>query len=75
MNTSVEVTDEAPAPSVEGGATDSSGNPVQTNTSGEVNTNLQEEDPWMKAKFTETPTTEKETAEGAPPSNPVTKEI
>ena len=45
MNTSVEVTDgETPAPSVEGGATDSSGNPVQTNTTSEVSDNLQEED-------------------------------
>ena len=79
MNTSVEVTDDsaapAPAPSVEGGATDSSGKAVETNTSSEVNTNLQEEDPWMKAKFAETPQTEQESAEGAPPSNPVTKEI
>ena len=81
MNTSVEVTDDAaapapaPAPSVEGGATDSSGKAVETNTSSEVNTNLQEEDPWMKAKFAETPENEQKSAEGAPPSNPVTKEI
>jgi len=73
MNTSVEVTEgDAPAPSVEGGATDSSGNPVQTNTTSEVNDNLQEEDPWLKSKFSEAP----EAVEAdAPPSNPETKEI
>ena len=74
MNTSVEVTDTeapAPAPSVEGGDTDSSGNPVQTNTTDEVNTNLQEEDPWMKSKFAEAPAN----ASDVPPSNPETKEI
>lgn len=80
MNTSVEVTDgegasaEAPAPTVEGGATDSSGNPVQTNTTAEVGDNLQEEDPWLKSKFAEAP--ESETADAAaPPANPETKEI
>jgi len=73
MNTSVEVTEgDAPAPSVEGGATDSSGNPVQTNTTSEVNDNLQEEDPWLKSKFAEAP--ESNEAD-APPSNPETKEI
>ena len=80
MNTSVEVTDgeaaaaAAPAPTVEGGATDSSGNPVQTNTTAEVGDNLQEEDPWLKSKFAEAP--ESETADStAPPANPETKEI
>ena len=77
MNTSVEVTDTevaAPAPSVEGGDTDSSGNPVQTNTTDEVNTNLQEEDPWMKSKFAEAPASAA-AAPDVPPSNPETKEI
>ena len=49
----------APAPpTVEGGATDSSGNPVQTNTTAEVGDNLQEEDPWLKSKFAEAPESE-----------------
>ena len=73
MNTGVEVTDsDAPAPSVEGGATDSSGNPVQTNTTSEVSDNLQEEDPWLKSKFAEAPSAPEP---DAPPSNPETKEI
>ena len=33
--------------------------------------NLQEEDPWLKSKFAEAPTNEAD----APPSNPETKEI
>ena len=54
MNTGVEVTEgNEPAPSVEGGDTDSSGNPVQTNTTSEVSDNLQEEDPWLKSRFAE----------------------
>ena len=77
MNTSVEVTESepevnAPAPTVEGGATDSSGNPVQTNTTSEVSDNLQEEDPWLKSKFAEAPSAPEP---DAPPSNPETKEI
>ncbi len=73
MNTSVEVTDgDAPEPTVEGGATDSSGNPVQTNTTSEVSDNLQEEDPWLKSKFAEAPSAPEP---DAPPSNPETKEI
>ena len=75
MNTSVEVTDtDAPVPTVEGGATDSSGNPVKTNTTSEVNDNLQEEDPWLKSKFAEAPAAEA-AGPDAPPSNPETKEI
>ena len=72
MNTGVEVTEgNEPAPSVEGGDTDSSGNPVQTNTTSEVSDNLQEEDPWLKSRFAEAESSEP----GVPPSNPETKEI
>ena len=49
-------------------------------TTATVNSNLQESDPWMKAKFSEAPEAADEAnaednAEDVPPTNPETKEI